>query len=118
MMNRRAFLTRATAAAIGVFALDLDRLLWVPGQRTFFDVHVPIRIGDVVWFNTPNHSVWHGLQGGRLQTYGSNVSRWDLHKLTKPVPSDVVGIGVVELLGPNGTARIITSMEHASVRAS
>ena len=28
-MNRRAFLTRATVAAIGLFALDPDQLLWV-----------------------------------------------------------------------------------------
>ena len=34
-MNRRAFL-RALGLASAGFALDPERLLWVPGQRTFF----------------------------------------------------------------------------------
>lgn len=34
-MNRRGFLQLATAAAAS-FALDPERLLWIPGQRTFF----------------------------------------------------------------------------------
>lgn len=34
-MKRRAFLQLATAAAAS-FALDPERLLWVPGQRTIF----------------------------------------------------------------------------------
>lgn len=38
-MNRRSFLTRLGAAAAGALALTIDdpeRLLWVPGQKTFF----------------------------------------------------------------------------------
>lgn len=34
-MNRRAFL-RLLAGGVAGFALDPDRLLWVPGQRTHF----------------------------------------------------------------------------------
>lgn len=37
-MNRRSFLRLLQAGALGgvAHALDLDRLLWVPGQKTFF----------------------------------------------------------------------------------
>ena len=35
-MNRRQFLA-ATAAAVGAFALDPERLLYVPGRKTYFD---------------------------------------------------------------------------------
>ncbi len=38
-MNRRLFLSSLTAAAAG-FALDPERLLWVPGARKFF---LPVR---------------------------------------------------------------------------
>jgi hypothetical protein len=34
-MNRRSFLRLAGVAAAG-FALDPERLLWVPGRKTFF----------------------------------------------------------------------------------
>ena len=50
-MNRRTFLQRSAAAGVA-FALDPERLLWRPGQRTIF---VPtlsqiliLRPGDVV----------------------------------------------------------------------
>lgn len=36
-MNRRRFL-QAISAAVGAFALDPERALWVPGQRTHFDM--------------------------------------------------------------------------------
>lgn len=41
-MNRRNFLRLSGAAAAG-FALDPDKLLWVPGQKTFFFVQQPLR---------------------------------------------------------------------------
>lgn len=43
-MNRRDFLRRALTGTAGLLAaqtLDLDRLLWVPGQRTYFDLWTP-----------------------------------------------------------------------------
>jgi hypothetical protein len=46
-MNRRHFL-RATAAAVGALTLDPERLLWVPGQRTYFDIVRPF--SDVLTF--------------------------------------------------------------------
>lgn len=43
-MNRRAFLT-AVAAAIPAFGLDPERLLWRPGQRSYFDIVKPVSPG-------------------------------------------------------------------------
>lgn len=37
-MNRRHFIA-ATAAAIGAFTLDPERALYVPGQKSYFDMH-------------------------------------------------------------------------------
>lgn len=51
-MNRRTFLTRATAAAVGALVLDPERLLWTPGARTFFDIRTPLQAGDLVYFDT------------------------------------------------------------------
>lgn len=50
-MNRRGFLQLLSAGAIGTATLDVERLLWVPGQKTIFlpstnptllDAHSPI----------------------------------------------------------------------------
>jgi len=35
-MNRRRFLQMLSAGACGAMTLDVDKLLWVPGARTFF----------------------------------------------------------------------------------
>ena len=40
-MNRRTML-KASAAAIGALAFDPERLLYVPGAKTYLDLHVPI----------------------------------------------------------------------------
>lgn len=53
MLNRRDFFRRATAAAVGALTLDPERLLWVPGQRAYFDIvsPEPIRlIHPAVWY--------------------------------------------------------------------
>ena len=31
-------------AAVGAMVLDPERLLWVPGQRSFVEVHRPVRV--------------------------------------------------------------------------
>jgi hypothetical protein len=45
-MNRRSFLhllgLSAAGLAVGELELDLDRLLWVPGQKTIFLPPVPV----------------------------------------------------------------------------
>lgn len=41
MMRRRAFL-QSLAAGVAGFALDPERLLWVPGQRVFFFTPPPL----------------------------------------------------------------------------
>lgn len=46
IISRRAFLTTATVAAVGAFVLDPERLLWVPGQRTYFDVHKTLYVAS------------------------------------------------------------------------
>lgn len=38
-MNRRTFL--ALAPALAGFALDPERLLWVPGRKSYFDIVRP-----------------------------------------------------------------------------
>ena len=44
-MNRRSFLSTlgkaAVGAALATSALDPERLLWVPGQKVYFDIHRP-----------------------------------------------------------------------------
>jgi len=35
-MNRRRFIQLVTSSAVSVYALDLDKLLWVPGEKTIF----------------------------------------------------------------------------------
>ena len=43
-MNRRHFVTALTAATAG-FTLDPERLLWVPGKKTYFDsVRWPMQV--------------------------------------------------------------------------
>ena len=44
MIGRRSFLTSAATAAIGVMVLDPEKLLWVPGQRSYFDIRRPVRV--------------------------------------------------------------------------
>lgn len=47
MISRRGFLTSLTAA-LATAALDPERLLWVPGQKTIFDLSAGLpRIEDV-----------------------------------------------------------------------
>lgn len=56
-MNRRHFLS-ALATAASAMALDLERLLWVPGQKTIFIPPAPnpcqplayVAEGDVITF--------------------------------------------------------------------
>jgi hypothetical protein len=35
-VNRRRFLQIVSSSAVSAYAFDLDRLLWVPGQKTIF----------------------------------------------------------------------------------
>ncbi len=50
-MNRRTFLTALSAASAG-FVLDPERLLWRPGQRTYFLPSRPsFAIGNIVSFS-------------------------------------------------------------------
>jgi hypothetical protein len=35
-MERRRFLQLVTSSAVSAYAFDLDKLLWVPGQKTIF----------------------------------------------------------------------------------
>jgi hypothetical protein len=35
-VNRRRFIQLVTSSAIGVYSLDPERLLWVPGEKTIF----------------------------------------------------------------------------------
>lgn len=46
-ISRRAFFARASAAAIGAMTLDPERLLWVPGQRAYFDIVSPPLFIDI-----------------------------------------------------------------------
>jgi hypothetical protein len=39
-MNRRAFLG-LSSAALAAYTLDPERALWVPGQRSYFDIVRP-----------------------------------------------------------------------------
>jgi hypothetical protein len=39
-MNRRSFLG-LSSAALAAFTLDPERALWVPGQRSYFDIVRP-----------------------------------------------------------------------------
>jgi hypothetical protein len=41
LMDRRRFLHLLTLGGAAGLALDVDRLLWVPGARTFFDIQAP-----------------------------------------------------------------------------
>lgn len=50
-MERRRFLSLAGAALVGA-TFDPERLLWVPGRKAIFDLHVPTRS---VW-NYSNYS--------------------------------------------------------------
>lgn len=53
-MNRRSFLGLSGASLAG-FALDPERLLWVPGQRSYFDLgQRAARLPVDVWFD----AVW------------------------------------------------------------
>lgn len=86
-MNRRDFLSRFVATAAGAavaHTLDLDRLLWVPGERTIFLPSVPVAgeplaMGDLVWCDgmrwrrctgeqridgVAAHAVWKGRSVG------------------------------------------------------
>jgi hypothetical protein len=45
-MNRRAFLG-LSSAALAAFTLDPERALWVPGQRSYFDIVRPNALGYV-----------------------------------------------------------------------
>ena len=40
-MDRRRFLNLLALGGAAGLALDVDRLLWVPGARTFVDLHIP-----------------------------------------------------------------------------
>jgi len=35
-MDRRKFIQLLTTSAVGLYALDPDKLLWVPGEKTIF----------------------------------------------------------------------------------
>lgn len=47
-MNRRGFLA-AVAASIPAMVLDPERLLWVPGKRSYFDIAQPAPLLSVDW---------------------------------------------------------------------
>jgi hypothetical protein len=88
LTDRRAFLQRAAAAGVG-FALDLERLLWRPGQRTIFvptlsqililrpgDVVInPLGLGCLMRFNTD--MAFSGLLGIVQQARPLTVTRDD-----------------------------------------
>lgn len=48
-MNRRFFLRTIAAASAGA-VIDPEQLLWVPGQKTIFDLHTPHRYTPI-WVN-------------------------------------------------------------------
>jgi hypothetical protein len=63
-MNRRSFLARLTgglAAAVATATLDPDQLLWVPGQRQYFD------LGGVQPFRPINPRIRHNVTLPRQQ---------------------------------------------------
>lgn len=49
MMHRRGFLGLLAAAAAGA-VLDPERLLWIPGQRSYFDIRQPAGELPVIYF--------------------------------------------------------------------
>lgn len=59
-MNRRQFLA-ATASAVGALALDPERLLWVPGKTSYFDIR-PNCVVPAQWGSA--ESVIGGAAGG------------------------------------------------------
>ena len=43
-MNRRNFLQLIASGSVGAMTLDVEKLLWVPGAKTFFLPPVPLRL--------------------------------------------------------------------------
>jgi hypothetical protein len=82
VLSRRAFFARATAAAVGALTLDPERLLWVPGQKMFFDLGV----------NLQDHTAW--IQG-LIDANGTVVLPAGTFRITAPlrIPHDRFVIG-------------------------
>lgn len=55
-MNRRAFLS-AVAASIPAMALDPERLLWIPGQRSYFDTFGAPYVGETIRIRLPQRFI-------------------------------------------------------------
>ena len=77
-MDRRSFLGLLGAGAAG-FALDPERLLWRPGQRTFFLPtlsHINlVRAGDLVTYTWNYRYVIAGDDRGNRWAYPDAVTR-------------------------------------------
>ena len=69
--SRRDFLKAASAAAIGAacgaMSYDPEKLLWVPGSRSFFEIHRPVRILQ---------EGWHNVLKGELVTTEDFPKKW------------------------------------------
>lgn len=64
-VNRRGFLTTLAAAAAGA-ALDPERLLWVPGEKTVILPPAGGWIGVDFGWSEPEISIWRGgIRGGK-----------------------------------------------------
>lgn len=81
-MNRRGFLGLLGGVGAGL-ALDPDLALWMPGQKTYFDMAPPpspLREGDwVAWFGNYNGRVYAGANPptGYIYTDIRHVKRLD-----------------------------------------
>jgi len=67
-MRRRQFFGALAAATAG-FALDPERLLWVPGRKSFFDTHV-----YRPWVIDPSYSI-RFIVDGRVWIEGHSDSK-------------------------------------------
>ncbi len=104
-MNRRGFLGSLLTAGIAAATFDPERLLWTPGQKTFFlpAVRPRFAVGDFVQ-SLPGeypHDMAYWI-GGNGKTHVSGGA-WRV--LTPDTPGGLVG--VVTSLGEDGKPRLV-----------
>lgn len=70
-MDRRSFMKLLSGGAVGMAALDLEKMLWIPGQKTIF---VPAQLTVVKHVTDFDGPVWLGTAGEHLLS-GDVVTR-------------------------------------------
>lgn len=90
-MDRRTFLKWLGGSAAAAFVLDPEKLLWVPGQKSYHFIHKPdiiltdpyykviVRMREDQWFTLDYDAHWHLLNPQQVFAQGASqqhVREW------------------------------------------